>query len=91
MFYSVNGNYSYHLSGKKVCYAVDTMSTLAEKSLALHRQYQGKISVVPAVPIENRDDLALAYTPRVTAACEAIVANPVVADAVAGALLRVSQ
>jgi len=56
------------------------MSTLTEKSLALHRQHQGKISIVPAVPIENRDDLALAYTPGVAAACEAIAADSSQAD-----------
>ena len=36
----------------------------------------GKISVVPTKGMTNQRDLALAYSPGVAAACEAIVANP---------------
>jgi malate dehydrogenase (oxaloacetate-decarboxylating) len=36
----------------------------------------GKISIEPKVPIRNRDDLSLVYTPGVARVCEAIAANP---------------
>src|SRR5512144_3072351 len=36
----------------------------------------GKISVVPTKQLSNQRDLALAYTPGVAAACDAIVADP---------------
>ncbi|MDB6084353.1 MAG: NADP-dependent malic enzyme [Gammaproteobacteria bacterium] len=36
----------------------------------------GKISVTPTKPLLNQSDLALAYTPGVAAACEAILADP---------------
>ena len=36
----------------------------------------GKISVVPTKSLTNQRDLALAYSPGVAAACDAIVANP---------------
>ncbi len=36
----------------------------------------GKLSVESKVPIRNRDDLSLIYTPGVARVCEAIAANP---------------
>ena len=36
----------------------------------------GKISVVPTKGLTNQRDLALAYSPGVAAACNAIVADP---------------
>jgi len=36
----------------------------------------GKLSVEPKVPIRNRDDLSLVYTPGVARVCQAIAANP---------------
>jgi malate dehydrogenase (oxaloacetate-decarboxylating) len=36
----------------------------------------GKISIEPKVPIRNRDDLSLVYTPGVARVCEAIAENP---------------
>jgi malate dehydrogenase (oxaloacetate-decarboxylating) len=36
----------------------------------------GKISVEPKVPIRNRDDLSLVYTPGVARVCQAIADNP---------------
>src|SRR3978361_821583 len=41
---------------------------------ALHRG--GKIEVVSTVPLRDRDDLSLAYTPGVAEACLAIQAEP---------------
>ena len=39
------------------------------ESLKLHEKFQGKIEVHPKVPLRNRRDLALAYTPGVGAVC----------------------
>ncbi|MBQ8094723.1 MAG: NADP-dependent malic enzyme [Clostridia bacterium] len=41
----------------------------AEESKRLHAQWQGKIEVVSRVPVTNRDELSLAYTPGVAAPC----------------------
>jgi malate dehydrogenase (oxaloacetate-decarboxylating) len=43
------------------------------ESLALHEQYHGKIEVHSKVPLANRYDLSLAYTPGVAAVCREIV------------------
>ena len=42
------------------------------ESLALHEQYRGKIAIHPKVPLSNRHDLSLAYTPGVASVCRAI-------------------
>ena len=44
----------------------------AEESLRLHGKWQGKIEVVSRVPVQNKDDLSLAYTPGVAQPCLAI-------------------
>jgi malate dehydrogenase (oxaloacetate-decarboxylating)(NADP+) len=50
---------------------------LRKAALEYHRTpTPGKISVTPTKGLINQRDLALAYTPGVAAACEAIVANP---------------
>ncbi len=41
----------------------------AEESLRLHGEWQGKIEVVSRVPVTNRDELSLAYTPGVAQPC----------------------
>ena len=41
----------------------------AKESLRLHEQWQGKIEVVSRVPVTNRQELSLAYTPGVAASC----------------------
>ena len=41
----------------------------AEESLRLHAEWQGKIEVVSRVPVKNKDDLSLAYTPGVAQPC----------------------
>ena len=41
----------------------------AEESLRLHREWQGKIEVVSRVPVTNKDELSLAYTPGVAQPC----------------------
>ena len=41
----------------------------AKESLILHGEWKGKIEVVTRVPVENKDDLSLAYTPGVAQPC----------------------
>ena len=40
-----------------------------EESLRLHGEWQGKIEVISRVPVKNKDDLSLAYTPGVAQPC----------------------
>ncbi|MBO4359677.1 MAG: NADP-dependent malic enzyme [Eubacteriaceae bacterium] len=47
-----------------------------EESLNLHRQWRGKIEVISRVTVENKDDLALAYTPGVAQPCLEIEKEP---------------
>jgi len=50
---------------------------LRDSALEYHRLPKpGKISVQPTKPLANQRDLALAYSPGVAAACDAIVADP---------------
>ena len=46
--------------------------TIQEESLKLHGEWKGKIEVVSTVPVNNRRDLSLAYTPGVAEPCLAI-------------------
>ena len=41
----------------------------AKESLRLHEEWKGKIEVVCTVPLENKQDLSIAYTPGVAAPC----------------------
>ena len=41
----------------------------AEESLRLHGEWNGKIEVVSRVPVRNKEDLSLAYTPGVAQPC----------------------
>jgi malate dehydrogenase (oxaloacetate-decarboxylating) len=43
-----------------------------EKSLEAHRKWRGKIESAPRVKVESKEDLSIAYTPGVSAACLAI-------------------
>lgn len=45
---------------------------IAERSLALHEEKAGKLSVESKVAINSRDDLSLAYTPGVAEPCKKI-------------------
>jgi malate dehydrogenase (oxaloacetate-decarboxylating) len=47
-----------------------------EQSLKLHKKYGGKLEVISKVPLKNKGDLSLAYTPGVAGVCEAIAENP---------------
>ncbi len=46
-----------------------------EKSLKAHAASHGKISTALKMPLNNRDDLAVAYTPGVAEPCRAIAAD----------------
>jgi len=51
--------------------------SLKAAALEYHRQPRpGKLAIVATKPLANQRDLALAYSPGVAAACEAIVADP---------------
>ncbi|NLM76215.1 MAG: NAD-dependent malic enzyme [Clostridiaceae bacterium] len=41
----------------------------AKESLKMHAKWKGKIEVVATVPVDNKDDLSLAYTPGVAQPC----------------------
>ena len=41
----------------------------ASESLKKHREWKGKIEVICRAPLENKDDLSLAYTPGVAQPC----------------------
>ncbi|MEG1997321.1 MAG: NADP-dependent malic enzyme, partial [Clostridiales bacterium] len=41
----------------------------AQKSLEMHRQWQGKLEMVSRVSVANKEDLSLAYTPGVAQPC----------------------
>jgi malate dehydrogenase (oxaloacetate-decarboxylating) len=49
---------------------------LAEEALALHERSRGKIEVNSKVPLKERRDLTLAYTPGVAEPCRKIHENP---------------
>ncbi len=48
----------------------------AKESLKRHEQWKGKIEVVCKVPVENKEDLSLAYTPGVAQPCLEIQKDP---------------
>jgi len=51
--------------------------SLREEALEYHKLPRpGKIAVVPTKPLANQHDLALAYSPGVAAACDAIATEP---------------
>jgi malate dehydrogenase (oxaloacetate-decarboxylating) len=39
------------------------------EAIRLHKEWKGKIEVIATVPVENRDDLSIAYTPGVAQPC----------------------
>ena len=50
--------------------------TLRDEALELHRKNHGKLEVKSKVPLRNKQDLTLAYTPGVAEACMEIAKNP---------------
>lgn len=49
---------------------------LSKKALALHKKLGGKLRMVSAMPIKNRADLSLIYTPGVAAVSTFVSQNP---------------
>lgn len=47
-----------------------------QKSLDLHAHFGGKLGVVSKVPLHNKEDLSLAYTPGVAEVCRVIAQDP---------------
>ncbi len=47
-----------------------------EKSVLMHEKFKGKISVVSKVPVTNKEELAVAYTPGVAEPCLLIEKDP---------------
>ena len=57
--------------------ASEVSSDLKSDALHFHREPRpGKLEIQPTKPLGNQRDLALAYSPGVAVACEAIVADP---------------
>ncbi|MFC0274929.1 NADP-dependent malic enzyme [Metabacillus herbersteinensis] len=52
------------------------MINLKEKSLELHKQFKGKLSVNVKVTVDNSHDLSLVYSPGVAEPCKEIYQNP---------------
>ena len=50
--------------------------TVYEKSLELHEAHHGKVEVISKVKVENKADLAQAYSPGVAEPCREIHKNP---------------
>ncbi|MDP9249127.1 MAG: NADP-dependent malic enzyme [bacterium] len=48
------------------------MEETNKEALELHRKHSGKLQIKSKVPLKNRRDLSLAYTPGVAAVCEEI-------------------
>ncbi|PKM90191.1 MAG: NAD-dependent malic enzyme [Firmicutes bacterium HGW-Firmicutes-12] len=44
----------------------------AKESLRVHKELKGKLEVVSKVPVKDKDDLSIAYTPGVAEPCKAI-------------------
>ncbi|WP_066683418.1 NAD(P)-dependent malic enzyme [Christensenella intestinihominis] len=47
-----------------------------KKALEMHKKWQGKIEVTSRVPLRDKEDLSIAYTPGVAAPCLAIEKDP---------------
>lgn len=52
------------------------MASLREKALAMHKDKKGKLTVESKVPVNNADDLSLAYSPGVAEPCKEIHTHP---------------
>src|SRR5262249_49642687 len=60
---------------RRVCYTF-AMTPNDKKAIALHKKLRGKIRIVPAAPVKNKQDLALVYTPGVAAVSRMTTKNP---------------
>jgi len=55
------------------------MNNLYEQSIELHKKHGGKLETISRVPLKNKEDLSLTYTPGVAGVCLAISENPLLA------------
>jgi malate dehydrogenase (oxaloacetate-decarboxylating)(NADP+) len=63
-------------NGRRFC-VTDVSDNLRARALAYHRTPKpGKLAIQATKPLATQHDLALAYTPGVAVACEAIAADP---------------
>ena len=46
-----------------------------EESLEMHEKFKGKLNIVSKIPLKDKHDLSLAYTPGVAEPCRKIVEN----------------
>lgn len=53
-----------------------TAADVYAHSVTVHRKFQGKIATLALLPVQNNEDLALAYTPGVAQVCREIVSTP---------------
>jgi malate dehydrogenase (oxaloacetate-decarboxylating) len=51
------------------------MEKVYEESLSLHREHRGKLEISSKVPLKDKHDLSLAYTPGVAEVCRQIATN----------------
>lgn len=51
------------------------MNDIRKRSLELHKEHRGKISVESKIPVQTKDDLSLAYSPGVAEPCREIEKN----------------
>lgn len=51
------------------------MSDVYQAALELHKKNQGKLAVVSKIPLRNKEDLSLAYTPGVAEVCRLIASD----------------
>ena len=49
---------------------------ITKQAIVLHKKLGGKIRVVPAAPLKNRNDLSLMYTPGVAAVSLLVAKDP---------------
>ena len=52
------------------------MASVDETAVFLHKQWNGKLETVAKAPVNNREDLSIAYTPGVAAPCRIIADAP---------------
>ncbi|MDD4803878.1 MAG: NADP-dependent malic enzyme [Candidatus Pacebacteria bacterium] len=52
------------------------MKNISQRSLALHKKHSGKIEIKGKIPVRNKEDLSLAYTPGVGQVCLEIFKDP---------------
>lgn len=64
---------SSHMYGKEFLMSANDY---AQRALALHKEWNGKMNTVPKCPVKTREDLALAYTPGVAEPCKVIAEHP---------------